>query len=100
MYVIDEAAAELVCDGPVCVTKTHQARLSDLAGPGKKALRLLHDALGSQAPVSVRENTAVLPEGSTPRWSRETVLFDWTMPLPAQVGHGSDIVASTCWRTR
>ncbi|MEU6557445.1 hypothetical protein ABZ915_45630 [Streptomyces sp. NPDC046915] len=77
MYVLDEAAAELVCDGPVCVTKTHQARLADLAGPGKAALRLLHGALGGQAPVSVRENTAVLPEGSTPRWSRETVLFDF-----------------------
>jgi hypothetical protein len=77
MYVVDEAAAELVCDGPVCVAKTHQARLADLAGPGKEALRLLHGALGSQAPVSVRENTAVLPEGSTPQWSRETVLFDF-----------------------
>ncbi|WP_405680699.1 hypothetical protein OG239_03725 [Streptomyces sp. NBC_00868] len=77
MYVLDEAAAELVCDGPVCVTKTHQARLTDLAGPGKEALRLLHGALGSQAPVSVRENTAVLPDGSTPQWSRETVLFDF-----------------------
>jgi hypothetical protein len=77
MYVVDEAAAELVCDGPVCVTKMQQGRLADLAGPGKEALRLLHGALGSQAPVSVRENTAVLPEGSTPRWSRKTVLFDF-----------------------
>ncbi|WP_217210804.1 hypothetical protein [Streptomyces sp. AC550_RSS872] len=77
MYVLDEAAAELVCDGPVCVTRTHQARLADLAGPGKEALRLLHGALGSRAPVSVRENTAVLPDGSTPQWSRETVLFDF-----------------------
>ncbi|MDT0571887.1 hypothetical protein RM704_31290 [Streptomyces sp. DSM 3412] len=77
MYVVDEAAAELVCDGPVCVTKTHQARLADLAGPGKEALRLLHGALGGRAPVSVRENTAVLPEGSTPQWSRETVLIDF-----------------------
>ncbi|GAA3902038.1 hypothetical protein GCM10023084_63170 [Streptomyces lacrimifluminis] len=77
MYVVDEAAAEMVCDGPVCVTKTQQARLADLAGPGEEALRLLHGALGSQAPVSVRENTAVLPEGSTPRWSRETVLLDF-----------------------
>ncbi|MGW0828243.1 hypothetical protein [Streptomyces sp. NPDC002845] len=77
MYVVDEAAAELVCDGPVCVTKTHQARLTDLAGPGKEALRLLHGALGGQAPVSVRENTAVLPDGSTPQWSRKTVLFDF-----------------------
>ncbi|GAB2850674.1 hypothetical protein GCM10027074_16570 [Streptomyces deserti] len=77
MYVVDEAAAELVCDGPVCVTRTQQARLADLAGPGKEALRLLHDALGGQAPVSVRENTAVLPEGATPQWARETVLFDF-----------------------
>ncbi|MFD8881156.1 hypothetical protein ACFV0H_01330 [Streptomyces erythrochromogenes] len=77
MYVVDEAAAELVCDGPVCVTKTHQARLADLAGPGKEALRLLHGALGGQAPVSVRENTAVLPDGSTPQWSGKTVLFDF-----------------------
>ncbi|MFE9685148.1 hypothetical protein [Streptomyces sp. NPDC006285] len=77
MYVVDEAAAELVCEGPVCVTKTQQARLAGLAGPGKKALRLLHAALGDRAPVSVRENAAVLPEGSMPRWSRETVLFDF-----------------------
>ncbi|MFH8805428.1 hypothetical protein ACH4F6_38805 [Streptomyces sp. NPDC017936] len=77
MYVIDKAAAELVCDGPVCVTKMHQGQLAGLAGPGKEALRLLHDALGGQAPASVRENTTVLPDGSTPRWSRETVLFDF-----------------------
>ncbi|MFE2183869.1 hypothetical protein [Streptomyces sp. NPDC059455] len=77
MYVLDKAAAELVCDGPVCVTRIHQARLTDLASHGKKALRLLHGALGSQAPVSVRENTAVQPEGSTPRWSRKTVLIDF-----------------------
>ncbi|MGA5507244.1 hypothetical protein [Streptomyces umbrinus] len=77
MYVVDEAAAELVCDGPVCVTKTQQARLADLAGPGKEALRLLHGSLGAQAPVSIRENTAVLPEGSTPQWSRKTVLLDF-----------------------
>ncbi|MDQ0936178.1 hypothetical protein [Streptomyces turgidiscabies] len=77
IYVVDEAAAELVCDGPVCVTKTQQAHLTDLAGPGKEALRLLHGALGGQAPVSVRENTTLLPEGSTPQWSRKTVLFDF-----------------------
>ncbi|GAA1171521.1 hypothetical protein GCM10009654_30890 [Streptomyces hebeiensis] len=77
MYVLDKAAAELVCDGPVCVTTTQRAHLTDLAGPGKKALRLLHGALGDRAPVSVRENATVPPEGSTPRWSRETVLFDF-----------------------
>ncbi|WP_053852699.1 hypothetical protein [Streptomyces sp. NRRL B-24085] len=77
MYVVDEAAAQLVCEGPVCVSRTQQARLADLASPGKEALRLLHGALGDQAPVSVRENTAVLPEGSTPQWSRATVLLDF-----------------------
>lgn len=83
MYVVDEAAAKPVCDGPVCVTTAHEDRLADLAGPGRKALRLLHGALGDRAPVSVRENTAVQPEGSTPRWSRTTVLF----------GFDDDIVA-------
>ncbi|MGW0873365.1 hypothetical protein ACWD3Z_23115 [Streptomyces sp. NPDC002740] len=77
MYVVDEAAAELVCDGPVCVTKTQQARLADLAGPGEEALRLLRGALGSRAPMSVRENATVLPEGSTPQWSLRTLLFDF-----------------------
>ncbi|MGW2047718.1 hypothetical protein ACWCPF_21420 [Streptomyces sp. NPDC001858] len=77
IYVVDEAAAELVCDGPVCVTKTQRGRLADLAGPGEKALRLLHGVLGAQAPVSVRENATVLPEGTTPQWSRTTVLFDF-----------------------
>lgn len=83
MYVVDEAAAEPVCDGPVCVTRAHQDRLADLAGPGKEALRLLHDALGGRAPVSVRENTAVLPDGSTPKWSRTTVLLDFDDDLVA-----------------
>ncbi|MEU9350239.1 hypothetical protein AB0D65_04295 [Streptomyces griseoloalbus] len=77
MYVVDEAAAELVCDGPVCVATTHQERLAGLAGPGREALRLLRGALGDQAPVSVRENIAVLPDGATPQWSRTTVLFDF-----------------------
>lgn len=77
MYVVDEAAAAPVCDGPVCVTRTHQQRLADLAGPGKEALRLLHDALGGRAPASLRENTALLPYGATPKWSRETVFFDF-----------------------
>ena len=75
-YVVDEAAAVQVCDGPVCVSKMHQTRLADLAGPGKKALRLLHDALGSQAPVSIRETTALRVLSATPERSREAVLVD------------------------
>ncbi|MFC3576928.1 hypothetical protein ACFOZ0_27350 [Streptomyces yaanensis] len=76
-YVVDEAAAAMVCDGPVCVSKAHQARLADLAGPGKKALRLLHDALGSQAPTSIRESTALRALMDTPERSRTAVLLDF-----------------------
>ncbi|MEX3102161.1 hypothetical protein [Streptomyces sp. ST1015] len=85
MYVVDRAAAAPVCDGPVCVTRTHRDRLTDLAGPGKEALRRLHTALGDSAPAAVRENTALLPEGSPPRWSRDTVLIDFDT-LPAGKG--------------
>ncbi|MDX2680555.1 hypothetical protein [Streptomyces soliscabiei] len=77
MFVVDEAAAKPVCDGAVCVSRAQQARLAGLVGPGEEALRLLHGALGGRAPVTVRENTTVQPDGATPRWSRTTVLFDF-----------------------
>ncbi|MFG3257598.1 hypothetical protein [Streptomyces sp. NPDC048172] len=76
-YVVDKAAASLVCDGPVCVTKTHAARLDDLAGPGKRALRLLHGALGEKAPDEIRESTALRGLGDTPERDRDTVLVDF-----------------------
>jgi hypothetical protein len=76
VYVVDKIAAELVCEGPICVTKIHQAQLNDLAGPGKDALRRMHSALKGQAPVSVREETNVWPDASTPRLSRKIALFD------------------------
>ncbi|MCX5265780.1 hypothetical protein [Streptomyces sp. NBC_00199] len=77
MFVVDEAAAKPVCDGPVCVSRAQQARLAGLTGPGEEALRLLHGALGGGAPLTVRENTTLQPDGATPRWSRTTVLFDF-----------------------
>ncbi|MER6441056.1 hypothetical protein ABT275_32405 [Streptomyces sp. NPDC001185] len=77
MFVIDKAAAEPVCDGPVCVTRTQEGRLDDVAGPGKKALSLLHTALGGRAPVSVRESDTVQEEGTTPKWSGRTVPLDF-----------------------
>jgi hypothetical protein len=91
MYVVDRTAAEPVCDGPVCVTRAHQDRLADLAAPGKKALRLLRAALGDRAPVSVREDTAVLPEGSTPKWSRTTVLFTFDDAIVAGASKGDEL---------
>ncbi|MFJ8941518.1 hypothetical protein ACIRL0_38395 [Streptomyces sp. NPDC102365] len=77
VYVVDKAAARLVCEGPVCVTTTHRSRLDDFASPARDALRLMSDALGDQAPVSLRENTEVWPDSSGPHWSRRTALFDF-----------------------
>jgi len=76
-YVVDEAAAAQVCDGPVCVARVHRDRLAGLAGPGKKALRLLGDVLGGEAPTSVREST--VPRGifDPPERSRTSVLVDF-----------------------
>ncbi|MGI5440580.1 hypothetical protein ACQEV4_25355 [Streptomyces shenzhenensis] len=77
VYVVDKAAARLVCDGPVCVTNTHRARLNDFAGPARDALRMMSSALGDQAPISIREDTEVWPDSSRPPRSRQTALFDF-----------------------
>ncbi|UKD52209.1 hypothetical protein L3Q65_30370 [Amycolatopsis sp. FU40] len=54
-YTVDKAAAALVCDGPVCVTRLHEDWLSTVAGPGKEALRLLEKL--PQRPGRVEEST-------------------------------------------
>ncbi|ULR48865.1 hypothetical protein [Streptomyces deccanensis] len=77
VYVVDEAAAAQVCDGPVCVAAVHQDRLAGLAGPGKEALRLMRDALGGEAPTSVRESTARRGIFDPPERSRTAVLIDF-----------------------
>jgi hypothetical protein len=76
-YVVDEAAAAQVCDGQVCVARVHEARLDGLAGPGRKALGLLHNALGDRAPTTIREITT--PRGliERPQRSRTAVLVDF-----------------------
>ncbi|MFI0977088.1 hypothetical protein ACH4SP_08680 [Streptomyces sp. NPDC021093] len=76
-YVVDRAAAEQVCEGPVCVTAARQARLDGLAGPGKEALRLMRGALGDKAPVTVRETTALRALGAVPERPRASVLVDF-----------------------
>lgn len=77
IYVVDQAAARLVCEGQVCVSRAEQARLAGLAGPGEEALRLLRAALAGGATVAVRENTAIVPDGSVPHWSRQRILVDF-----------------------
>ncbi|MBV6700146.1 hypothetical protein [Kitasatospora aureofaciens] len=76
-YVVDKAAAALVCDGPVCVTQANRSRLPELAPRGKEALSRLHDALGDQAPNSVREDTALRAVGDEREFSADVVLVDF-----------------------
>ncbi|MFB7666496.1 hypothetical protein ACFC1R_21510 [Kitasatospora sp. NPDC056138] len=75
-YVVDRAAAAQVCDGPVCVTTARQARLDDVAGPGKEALRLLRGALGDRAPVTIHESTVPRALDAASERSRDLVLID------------------------
>jgi len=76
-YVVDRAAAALVCDGPVCVTQADRSRLPELALRSKEALRVLHDALGAQAPNSVREDTQLRALSDERRLSAGVLLVDF-----------------------
>ncbi|MGD3108918.1 hypothetical protein [Streptomyces sp. YGL11-2] len=51
-YVVDKAAATVVCDGPVCVTQANRSRLPELAPRGTEALRVLHNTLGHPRKLS------------------------------------------------
>lgn len=73
-FVLDRDAATQVCDGPVCVTRTHEAELERLAEPGRKALRVLRGALGDSAPSAVREATELRGMLDPAQRSRDHVL--------------------------
>ncbi|MEW9518130.1 hypothetical protein [Streptomyces tubercidicus] len=78
-YVVDKAAAALVCDGPVCVTQANRSRLPELARRGKEALRVLHEVLGDKAPNAVREDTRLraIADKREPEPSGDVVLVDF-----------------------
>ncbi|MFD5468723.1 hypothetical protein ACFWIQ_38890 [Kitasatospora sp. NPDC127059] len=103
-FVVDRAAAALVCDGPVCVTRAHRAQLPELAPSGKEALRVLHEALGDQAPAALHEETALRAIGDDRTLSGDVVLIDFDDPLVAGAS-GADLtrllvaqgLAPNCW---
>ncbi|MFE7784704.1 hypothetical protein [Streptomyces nigrescens] len=76
-YVVDKAAAALVCDGPVCVTQANRSRLPELARRGKEALRVLHEVLGDKAPNAVREDTRLRAIADKREPSGDVVLVDF-----------------------
>ncbi|MFI6444568.1 hypothetical protein [Kitasatospora sp. NPDC050543] len=87
-YVVDRAAAALVCDGPVCVTQANRSHLPELALRGKEALRVLHDVLGDSAPNSVREDTRLRALGEERELSGDVALVDFDERLFADATGG------------
>ncbi|WP_049650860.1 hypothetical protein [Kitasatospora sp. MY 5-36] len=83
VYVVDKAAAALVCDGPVCVTQASRSHLAELTQRSKDALRVLHEVLGDRAPTSVREDTALHELAEARELSADVLLVDFSERLLA-----------------
>lgn len=81
-YVVDPAAAEQVCQGAVCTSRMHEAKLAGLKGPADDALRMLSKL--SDAPTTVREFTGEVPIfGGRPR-TADAVTVDFDEWRPAK----------------
>jgi len=82
---VDPVAIEQVCDGPVCLTRMHEAELARIAAPAKEALRLLGTLPG--APVKVVELDRRLRSDEAPPRAADAVLadfMDWSLRLSTQ----------------
>ncbi|KZB87530.1 hypothetical protein [Amycolatopsis regifaucium] len=78
--VVDPLATAKVCDGPVCVTRMHEAELARIAGPGKEALRLLSTL--PDAPVKIVQLDRRLEPDEVPPRAADTIyadLMDWPL---------------------
>jgi hypothetical protein len=75
---VDPVAIARVCDGPVCVTRMHEAELARIAGPGKEALRLLGTL--PDAPVQVVELDRRLGLDEVPPRTADAVVADLSDP--------------------
>ncbi|WP_181770375.1 hypothetical protein [Amycolatopsis pittospori] len=83
--VVDPLATAMVCDGPVCLTKMHEADLARVAGPGKEALRLLGTLPG--APTKIVELDRRLGYDEVPPRAADTMLIDlldWSLRLSTE----------------
>ncbi len=72
--VVDPLATAQVCDGPICVTRMHEADLAWFAGPAKEALRLLGTL--PAAPVKVVELDRRLTFDEVSPRAADAVLID------------------------
>ncbi|PWK81343.1 hypothetical protein C8D88_118111 [Lentzea atacamensis] len=65
VLVTDSIAGELVCDGPVCLSRAHEDRLPAVAAVGKEVLAKL--AVLPDAPTEVREDTSAMAHLAAPQ---------------------------------
>lgn len=65
VLVTDSIAGELVCDGPVCVSRAHEDSLPAVATVGKEVLAKL--AVLPSAPTEVREDTSAMAHLTAPQ---------------------------------
>ncbi|MFD5827440.1 hypothetical protein [Lentzea sp. NPDC060358] len=73
LLVTDSIAGRLVCDGPVCVSRVHEASLPVAAAAGKEALAKL--AVLPGAPTNVHEDTSAMSHLVAAPRSGEIVLL-------------------------
>lgn len=88
----DTVAAARVCDGPVCVTRVHEAELARIARPGKEALRLLQALPGAPTKVVERAHQ-VAPDEVAPR-AAGAVLVDFDQPSTSESTEPEDLTRS------
>ncbi|SDF76532.1 hypothetical protein SAMN05216553_103168 [Lentzea fradiae] len=74
VIVADSIGAQLVCDGPVCVSRVHADRLPQTAEAGKAALAKL--AVLPGAPKEVHEDVSPTAHQTAPRRSDKIVYVD------------------------
>lgn len=75
----DTAAAQQVCDGPVCVTLVHQAQLAAFSAAGKDALAKL--ATLPNAPTRVEEHIQTTSVDTVPDRDPGAVYVDTQLPI-------------------
>lgn len=62
---VNREVSDLVCEGRVCLSRLHQARLAEFAAAGGEALRLLGTM--PDPPTAIREITSAASGGTPPR---------------------------------
>lgn len=71
VLVTDSIAGELVCDGPVCVSRAHEDSLPVVAAVGREVLAKL--AVLPEPPTEVREDTSALAHLAAPQRNEKIV---------------------------